>query len=82
VRIAQGIMLSVPVVGTYISFFIFGGQFPGEDFIPRFYIVHVLLVPGLLLALITAHLMILWHQEHTQWPGAKKTDSNAVGEPL
>jgi ubiquinol-cytochrome c reductase cytochrome b subunit len=82
VRIAQGIMLSVPVAGTYISFFAFGGQFPGHDFIPRFYIVHVLLIPGLLLALITAHLMVLWHQEHTQWPGGKKKDSNTVGVPL
>jgi ubiquinol-cytochrome c reductase cytochrome b subunit len=82
VRIAQGIMLSVPVVGTYISFFVFGGQFPGDDFIPRFYIVHVLLIPGLLLALVTAHLMVLWHQEHTQWPGGKKKDSNTVGVPL
>ena len=82
VRIAQGIMLSVPVVGTYVSFFVFGGQFPGESFIPRFYIVHVLLIPGLLLALITAHLMVLWHQEHTQWPGKDRTDSNVVGVPL
>ena len=82
VRIAEGVMLSIPVVGTYIVFFVFGGQFPGMDFIPRFYVVHVLLIPGLLLALITAHLMVLWHQEHTQWPGGKKTDSNAVGVPL
>ena len=82
VRIAEGIMLSIPVVGTYITFFVFGGQYPGESFIPRFYIVHVLLIPGLLLALITAHLMIIWHQEHTQWPGGKKTDSNTVGDPM
>jgi quinol---cytochrome-c reductase cytochrome b subunit len=44
--------------------------------------VHVLLIPGLLLALITAHLMIIWHQEHAQWPGGKKTDSNTVGDPM
>ncbi|CAM5710687.1 Cytochrome bc1 complex cytochrome b subunit OS=Streptomyces griseomycini OX=66895 GN=FHS37_000394 PE=4 SV=1 [Streptomyces griseomycini] len=25
-RIAQGIMLSIPVVGTYISMFVFGGE--------------------------------------------------------
>lgn len=29
-RIAQGIMMSIPVVGTYASRFAFGGQFPGH----------------------------------------------------
>jgi quinol-cytochrome oxidoreductase complex cytochrome b subunit len=63
-RIAQGIMLSIPVVGTYVSFFVFGGGFPGEDFIPRLFTIHILLIPGLLVALISAHLMIIWHQKH------------------
>ncbi|MGE5289836.1 MAG: cytochrome b [Micromonosporaceae bacterium] len=82
VRIAEGVMLSVPIVGTYIVFFVFGGQFPGHAFIPRFYIVHVLLIPGLLIALITAHLMTIWHQGHTQWPGRRKRDNNEVGDRL
>jgi ubiquinol-cytochrome c reductase cytochrome b subunit len=82
VRIADGIMLSVPVIGTYLSFFVFGGQYPGDIFISRLYIAHVLIIPGLLLALITAHLMILWHQGHTQWPGKKERERNEVGEPL
>ena len=69
-------------MGTYVSFFIFGGQYPGESFIPRLYIVHVLLIPGLILALVTAHLMIIWHQGHTQWPGKKQRDNNEVGNPL
>jgi ubiquinol-cytochrome c reductase cytochrome b subunit len=33
-RIAEGIMLAIPVVGTYLSFFLFGGEFPGTDIIP------------------------------------------------
>jgi ubiquinol-cytochrome c reductase cytochrome b subunit len=82
VRIAEGIMESVPVVGTYIIMFVFGGQYPGHDFIPRLYITHVLLIPGLLLALITGHLFAIWHQEHTQWPGPKQREDNVVGEPL
>src|SRR5580693_8981623 len=47
----EGLMLSIPVVGTYLTFFLFGGPFPGNDIIPRLYIIHVLLIPGLLLAL-------------------------------
>lgn len=82
IRIAEGIMLSVPIIGTYISFFFFGGQFPGDIFVTRLYIAHVLLIPGLILALVTAHLMILWHQGHTQWPGKKQRDDNEVGDGL
>ena len=81
-RIADGVILSIPVVGTYISYFLFGGPYPGESVIPRFYIAHVLLVPGLLLALVTAHLMIIWHQGHTQWPGKRERDNTEVGVPL
>ncbi len=81
-RIAEGIMLSIPVAGTYIAFFFFGGQYPGHVFITRLYIAHVLLIPGLLLALIAAHVMILWHQGHTQWPGKKQRDDNEVGDAL
>jgi ubiquinol-cytochrome c reductase cytochrome b subunit len=81
-RTAEGIMLSIPVIGTYVQFFVFGGQFPGHDIVPRLYIVHVLVIPGLLLALISAHLLSIWHQEHTQWPGGKRRESNTVGVPL
>jgi ubiquinol-cytochrome c reductase cytochrome b subunit len=82
IRIAEGIMLSIPVVGTYLVYFFFGGTYPGEIFLERLYIAHVLLIPGLLAALITAHLMAIWHQEHTEWPGPDKTEDKISGEPL
>jgi ubiquinol-cytochrome c reductase cytochrome b subunit len=82
VRIAHAIIQSIPVVGTYLSFFIFGGAFPGYVFIPRIYIVHVLLIPGIMLALITVHLMLVWYQKHTQYPGPGRTEKNVVGYPL
>jgi ubiquinol-cytochrome c reductase cytochrome b subunit len=81
-RIAQGIILAIPIAGPYVSYIVFGGEFPGDDFIPRLYTVHVLLIPGILLALITAHLMILWFQKHTQFPGPGRTEQNVVGYPL
>jgi ubiquinol-cytochrome c reductase cytochrome b subunit len=55
IRIAHAIIQALPVVGTYLSFFAFGGAFPGEAFIPRIYVTHVLLLPGAFLALITVH---------------------------
>ncbi|WP_435211212.1 cytochrome bc1 complex cytochrome b subunit [Streptomyces sp. bgisy034] len=81
-RIAQGIMLSLPLVGTYVSFFAFGGQFPGEDLIPRLYSLHVLLIPGLLLALVAVHLILVFYLKHTQWAGRGRTNRNAVGKPM
>jgi ubiquinol-cytochrome c reductase cytochrome b subunit len=69
-------------VGSYLAYFVFGGAFPGEVFIPRIYTVHVLLIPGIFLALITAHLMLVWYQKHTQYPGPGRTEKNVVGYPL
>jgi ubiquinol-cytochrome c reductase cytochrome b subunit len=69
-------------VGTYVSFFLFGGSFPGTSNIPRLYILHVFLIPGLILALITAHLFIMFHQKHTQMPALGNTERNVVGQPF
>ena len=81
-RIFEGVVLSIPVVGTYVQMFLFGGEFPGHDIIPRLYSLHILLIPGILLALVGAHFMILWHQKHTQWPGKGRTDKNVIGGPM
>ncbi len=81
-RIAQGIMLSLPVVGTYVAFFAFGGQYPGHDIITRLYPLHVLLLPGALIALVAVHLMLVVHLKHTQWRGPGHTQRNAVGKPF
>lgn len=82
IRAADGFIKATPVVGTYMSFFLFGGEFPGESIIPRLYIVHVLLIPGLLLALIGAHMLLLVYHKHTQWPGPGRTERNVVGFPM
>ena len=81
-RILEGVLLGIPIVGTYLSFFLFGGQFPGTDLIPRLYVLHILLIPALILALVTAHLFLMFHQKHTQMPGKGRTDKNVVGQPL
>ena len=78
-RIAEGIMLAIPLVGTYVSYFIFGGDFPGSDFIPRLFTVHILLIPGIIIALITFHIFLVVVQKHSQWPGLGRTQHNVVG---
>ncbi|MFI9306776.1 cytochrome bc1 complex cytochrome b subunit [Streptomyces triculaminicus] len=81
-RTANTIVMSLPVVGTYLSFLIWHGPFPGEGFIPRLYIVHVFFVPGVLLALVALHLFLVVYLKHTQWSDRGRTNRNAVGEPM
>uniref|UniRef100_UPI003D8D0C5E cytochrome bc1 complex cytochrome b subunit n=1 Tax=Gordonia sp. B7-2 TaxID=3420932 RepID=UPI003D8D0C5E len=75
----SGIVLGIPLVGTWIHWALFGGDFPGEIIIPRMYVLHILLFPGIILALIGAHLALVWYQKHTQFPGPGRTEKNVVG---
>ncbi|MDR1999431.1 MAG: cytochrome bc complex cytochrome b subunit [Frankiaceae bacterium] len=81
-RIAQAIALSIPVIGTWLSFLIFGDKFPGTEILGRLYIVHVLLVPAILAALIGAHLALVIKQKHTQFPGHGRTETTVIGERM
>lgn len=81
-RTAYTIMSSLPVVGTYLTFFAFGGEFPGQDIIPRLYVVHILLVPGILIALVTVHLILVVYLKHTQWRGPGRVNRNVAGQPM
>ncbi len=79
-RIIDSIILSIPVIGTWAGFLIFGGPFPGDVIIGRLYIVHVLLIPAILAALIGAHLALVVRQKHTQFPGPGRTEDTVSGE--
>ncbi|WP_199424246.1 cytochrome bc1 complex cytochrome b subunit [Actinotalea solisilvae] len=81
-RITDGVVKSIPIIGSYTSYFLFGGEFPGEHIIPRLFTVHILLVPGLILALIGLHLFFVVLHKHTHFPGPGRTERNVVGFPL
>ena len=75
----SSITLGMPVIGTWLHWALFGGDFPGDIIIPRLYALHILLLPGLILALIGVHLALVWFQKHTQFPGPGRTERNVVG---
>ncbi|MGW6903931.1 cytochrome bc1 complex cytochrome b subunit [Streptomyces sp. NPDC054940] len=81
-RFAHGAILSIPIVGTYVAFFLFGGEFPGEDFIARLYPIHILLLPGIMLGLVVAHLILVFYHKHTQYPGPGRDQKSVVGMPF
>ncbi|WP_369185085.1 cytochrome bc complex cytochrome b subunit [Streptomyces sp. Y1] len=82
IRFMEGAVLAVPIVGTYLQMFIFGGEFPGHDIIPRLFTVHILLIPGVMLGLLAAHLILVFYHKHTQFAGPGRTNENVVGMPL
>ena len=75
----SSITLGFPVIGTWLHWAVFGGDFPGTTLIPRLYGLHILVLPGIILALIGAHLAMVWFQKHTQFPGPGRTEHNVVG---
>ncbi|MBD2899497.1 Cytochrome bc1 complex cytochrome b subunit [Actinomadura sp. RB99] len=81
-RITQGVLEAIPLVGTYGYMFLFGGEFPGQDIVPRLYMLHILLIPGLILGLVTAHMMIMWVQKHTAMPVKNQTEQQVYGYPF
>ncbi|WP_291279020.1 cytochrome b N-terminal domain-containing protein [Galactobacter sp.] len=81
-RIIDGVIKSIPVIGTYISFFLFGGEFPGTAIISRLYMLHILLIPAIILLLIAIHLVMVVVHKHTQYPGPGRREDNVVGFPV
>ena len=81
-RIAYSIALSIPLVGTWLAFLVFGGEFPAEEIIPRLFVTHVMIVPAAIIALMSIHLAIVWRQKHTDFPGPGRRETNVVGSKL
>ncbi len=82
VRVAYSIVLSIPVIGPWLAFIVFGGRVPTEVMIPRMYGLHVFVLPAIILALLISHLAIIWRQLHTNYPGRGRSDRTIVGSRL
>jgi menaquinol-cytochrome c reductase cytochrome b subunit len=74
--VAVNINASGPIVGPYLADFLRAGAEFGPTTIARFYALHMLLVPGLIIALIGAHLYLVVKLGVTAppWLKAEKKD--------
>ena len=81
-RIIDGMVKGIPVVGTWVSYLLFGSEFPGTDIIGRLYSLHILLLPAILVAALGVHLVLLVVNKHTQFAGPGRTEGNVVGVPI
>ena len=81
-RIIDGMVKGIPIIGTWTSYLIFGGEFPGTDIVGRLYTVHILLGPAILVAALGVHLLLLIVNKHTQFAAPGNTNDNVVGVPI
>jgi ubiquinol-cytochrome c reductase cytochrome b subunit len=82
IRIAYSVLLSVPVIGTWAAYLFFGGEFPGPITIQRFLSLHIMIIQALIIAALSAHLIIVWHQKHTQFRAPGRSEDTVTGSPL
>jgi len=81
-RIIDGMIKGLPVIGAYVSSLLFGGEFPGENIVARLYSLHIMLIPALILVFVAIHLFMVVIHKHTHYSGPGKKDTNVVGYPL
>ena len=81
-RIIDGMVKGIPVIGTWISYLLFVGEFPGTDIVGRLYVLHILILPAILVAAIGVHMLLLIINKHTQFAGPGRTNDNVVGVPI
>jgi ubiquinol-cytochrome c reductase cytochrome b subunit len=67
--VVTGVLLSVPVIGTHLVFWIFGGAPPGHQIIGRDYWLHILVLPAL-----AGALLLLSFRRPLRWPRRTRPD--------
>jgi menaquinol-cytochrome c reductase cytochrome b subunit len=80
--VAVNINASGPVLGPYLADFLRGGAEFGATTITRFYALHMLLIPGLIAALIGAHLYLVAKLGTTAPPWLKAHKKELLKEEL
>ncbi|GAA4197417.1 cytochrome bc complex cytochrome b subunit [Microbacterium oryzae] len=81
-RIIDGMIKGLPLIGTWTSYLLFGGEFPGTAIVGRLYTLHILILPLLVIGLIAVHLLLMIVNKHTQFAGPGRTNGNVVGYPM
>jgi ubiquinol-cytochrome c reductase cytochrome b subunit len=80
-KVGTSISAYVPLVGPFIRRFLLGGDEIGELTLPRFYALHVLVLPLALLALVSLHLLLVRLYGITP-PWKRVGEEKAEGEPF
>lgn len=80
-RIVQGIVLGIPLVGAWIASLMFGGGFPGT-IIETLYPIHIAVVPVAVVLLVVIRLRASLRSKPPQFAAGGREEGNVVGQRL
>ncbi|MFM8410242.1 MAG: cytochrome b N-terminal domain-containing protein [Alphaproteobacteria bacterium] len=66
--IGVAMLARVPVIGSSLVPFLLGGPIIGAETLSRFFTLHVFVVPGLLIAFVFLHLVLVLRAGINEWP--------------
>jgi ubiquinol-cytochrome c reductase cytochrome b subunit len=70
-QVRASIISSVPIVGDFMAHLLRGGPNVGVVAMTRFYALHILFLPAVIVFLIAVHFHLLWNRGLTDSPGRK-----------
>ncbi|MDM4763175.1 cytochrome b N-terminal domain-containing protein [Galbitalea sp. SE-J8] len=79
--VLDGILETIPVMGTWLSFLVFQGEFPAGA-ITTFYPLHIVVMPAIIVVLMVMNGILAAVHKPPQFPGPGRTESNVVGRPF
>jgi cytochrome b-561 len=77
--IGYSITHSIPIFGDVLSKLVFGGEYPSSATVPRFYFLHVFVIPVAIMGLLAVHMGILIRQKHTEAPRESDVEPSEAG---
>ncbi|MBJ2121494.1 cytochrome bc complex cytochrome b subunit [Arthrobacter sp. MSA 4-2] len=80
--IMDGTFKAIPVIGSSLSYFVFGGPYPGQVILSRLTTLHVLILPLGIISLAAVRAALALLHKPMQFPGPGCSDRSIVGEPL
>ena len=68
IGIGASITSRIPVIGGYLVHMLLGGPIIAGDTLSRFFALHVFVIPGLLIAFVSVHLLLVLKLGINDWP--------------
>src|SRR5258708_17821494 len=69
----QGVLQSIPVVGTHLTLWLFGGGIPGDRIIPPIYWLHIVILPAVMIVLFVLLRRLERRPRHPALPGPARS---------
>ncbi|HSL73957.1 MAG TPA: cytochrome bc complex cytochrome b subunit [Ilumatobacteraceae bacterium] len=78
-RIGHAFAVSIPVIGPGVADLLFAGEFGEPASLHRFWLLHVIALPLLIVGALSVHLALIWTRTHTQFTDEHTARTRVVG---